>query len=237
MKNFNLIKSTMIMFICFSNLYSQSNIVSVAKPAVSINSNANYYYDAPTFDYIDKNNDKCISINEYNSTFLIAEKKLNYNNSKSKTSFIEDENSVLARSIPINIIMNENYSYNKIDTNNNSCIEISEYRFNENSSLNKPENLSKIGSSNINKTESLYSEISLSNSKNTIKNNFKNFDPNIPELKESNYIKSMSVSNDPNSRIKVPQAILNKNASLKTADSLKQNKPRVLIKNAKSSEN
>ena len=47
----------------------------------------------------------------------------------------------------------------------------------------------------------------------------------------------MSVSNDPNSRIKVPQAILNKNASLKTADSLKQNKPRVLIKNAKSSEN
>ena len=43
--------------------------------------------------------------------------------------------------------MNENYSYNKIDTNNNSCIEISEYRFNENSSLNKPENFFSIARS------------------------------------------------------------------------------------------
>ena len=47
----------------------------------------------------------------------------------------------------------------------------------------------------------------------------------------------MSVSNDPNSRIKVPQAILNKNASRKTADSLKQNKSTVVIKSNESSEN
>jgi hypothetical protein len=231
-KSFNVMKNGMILFTCFSNLYSQSNVVSTAVPAINTESNLLYSYDAPTFDYIDKNNDKCISKNEFSSTFFIAQKK-----SQNKTSFTDNEKSFLVKKMGTDFIMNEFYNYNKIDSNNDRCIEISEYRFNENKLLNKPENSSKISISDINKTESLDSEISFSNSKNTIKNNFKNFDPNIPELKKSNYIKSMSVSNDPNSRIKVPQAILNKNASRKTADSLKQNKSTVVIKSNESSEN
>ena len=73
-KSFNVMKNGMILFTCFSNLYSQSNVVSTAVPAINTESNLLYSYDAPTFDYIDKNNDKCISKNEFSSTFFIAQK-------------------------------------------------------------------------------------------------------------------------------------------------------------------